>query len=283
MSEEELMLMEVLKCRRIDLYLEKKGLSKEQLQQFESLQERRARGEPIQYILGHTDFMGFKLFVDKRVLVPRPETEIMTEAAISHLHKMYSGRTLRVLEVGTGSGCISIALAKNFPDCEITALDISAEALEVARRNAHFQQVFEKIRFLNKRGGEYLQTYMMDEEKFDLVVSNPPYIPTAKLKTLPKNVQQEPKIALDGGEDGLDFVRQLMALSSNVLKHNGQLIFEIWDGQSATVHNIYEYSRNFKHIEFGKDYTDTNRYVVCYVKAPEQFTYEKLTQSNSLN
>src|SRR5262245_346162 len=206
MSEEEQMLMEVLQCRRVDLYLERKGLNAKQKNEYEQMQRRRVAGEPLQYILGHVDFMGFKLFIDKRVLIPRPETEIMVNTAVDLLHQMYSGQTLRVLDLGTGSGNIAIALAKNFPDCEITALDISLEALDVARRNAHFQGVFNHIRFVQDSMGEFLSRQLNVPEKFDLIISNPPYIPTENLASLPKDVRHEPRIALDGGRDGLEFI-----------------------------------------------------------------------------
>ncbi|HLF18042.1 MAG TPA: peptide chain release factor N(5)-glutamine methyltransferase [Candidatus Omnitrophota bacterium] len=277
MTEEEQMLMEVLKCRRVDLYLEKRGLTDEQKQLFEQMQSRRIHGEPLQYIIGHADFMGFKLFVDARVLIPRPETELMVESAVDIMNKMYGGKTLTVLDLGTGSGNIAIALAKHFPDCLITALDISRDALDVARRNAHFHRVFERIKFSNEDMSYFLQQPLKEEQKFDLVISNPPYIPTDYLSRLPKEVQKEPWLALEGGEDGLDYVRYLLAFTPNVMRESGKLIFEIWDGQSELVYKLNEYFRRFRHIEFGRDYVKTNRFAICVLKSIHPFTFEEFT------
>jgi len=283
MSEEEQILMEVLQCRRVDLYLERKGLNREQKAQFEAMQRRRIAGEPLQYIIGHVDFMGYKLFVDQRVLIPRPETEIMVNCAVELLHQMYSGQTLRVLDLGTGSGNIAIAIARNFPDCELTALDASKEALELARRNARFQNVFSRIEFVHQPMASFLQRSFKPEEKFDLVISNPPYIPSEKIRSLPKDVLHEPRMALEGGKDGFEFIRQLMPLSPNALHENGKLVFEIWDGQSETVYAMYDYFKHFRQIEFGKDYTDTNRYVICRLRATDPTVLEKFGKAGHHN
>jgi len=283
MSEEEQILMEILQCRRVDLYLERNGLNREQKVQFEAMQRRRINGEPLQYIIGHVDFMGYKLFVDQRVLIPRPETEIMVNSTIELMHQMYSGQTLRVLDLGTGSGNIAIAIARLFPDCQITAIDASAEALELARRNANFQNAFDRIEFVHQSMSSYLQRGFQEDEKFDLIISNPPYIPSDKMSTLPKEVLREPHIALDGGRDGYEFIRQLMGMSSNALRENGKLVFEIWDGQSETVYAMYDYFKNFKHIEFGKDYTDTNRYVICRLRAMDPTVLEKFGKAGHEN
>jgi len=265
------------------LYLERKGLNREQKAQFEAMQRRRIAGEPLQYIIGHVDFMGYKLFVDQRVLIPRPETEIMVNCAIELLHQMYSGQTLRVLDLGTGSGNIAIAMARNFPDCELTALDASAEALELARRNAHFQNVFERIEFVQQPMASFLLSSFKEENKFDLIISNPPYIPSEKMKGLSKEVLHEPRLALDGGKDGFEFIRQLIALSPNALNENGKLMFEIWDGQSETVYHLHEYFKFFKQIEFGKDYTDTNRFAILRLRAMEPTVLEKFGKAGHQN
>jgi len=279
MTEEEQMLMGVLKCRRVDLHLENKPLTQEQKQLFEQMQMRRVHGEPLQYIIGHTDFMGFKLFVDARVLIPRPETELMVESAIAILNKMYSGKTLSALDLGTGSGNIAIALAKSFPDCLITALDISKDALDVARRNAHCHHVYERIKFLHEDMSYFLQRPLTQEQKFDLVISNPPYIPTDHLSRLPKEVQKEPWLALEGGDDGLDYIRYLLAFTPNVLRENGKLTFEIWDGQSEQVYKLNEYFRCFRHIEFCRDYLQTNRFAICALQSKYSFTFEEFTNN----
>jgi len=269
MTEEEQMLAEVLKCRRVDLYLQRTALNGEQKKIFETMQARRVAGEPLQYIIGHTDFMGIKLFVDKRVLIPRPETELLVEDALRIMNDAYSARTLKVLDVGTGSGNIAIAIAKNFPDCEVTAIDNSQTALEVAIKNAQYHHVSERIAFVYRDMNDFFDPAPKSEERFDLILANPPYIRRADLATLPKDVRQEPQGALDGGKDGLDHIRVLLALSPNALTNNGHLIFEIGDGQSEAVYKTFEYINTFRHIEFKKDYRNTTRFAICRLIAAD--------------
>jgi release factor glutamine methyltransferase len=269
MTEEEQMLTQILQCRRVDLYLEQRTLDARQRQAFEAMQARRVAGEPLQYIIGHTDFMGLKIFVDKRVLIPRPETEIMVEDALEIMRSVYNGRTLRVLDVGTGSGNIAVALAKFFPDCRVTAIDSSQKALEAAMTNARFHDVSDRIEFVYREMNDFFNPVPKRNEYFDLVISNPPYIPRGSISFLPKDVQQEPRAALDGGKDGLDHIRTLLSMVPLVLHPNGHLIFEFGDGQSEAIYRIFEYTNTFQQIEFKKDYRQTNRYAVLRLAAME--------------
>jgi release factor glutamine methyltransferase len=275
MTEEEQMLSEILGCRRVDLYLQRYTLSAEQKERFDDMLRRRNGGEPLQYIIGHTDFMGLKTFVDRRVLIPRPETELLVEDALALMNDIYAGRTLNVLDAGTGSGNIAIAIAKNFPDCRVTAIDSSQTALELAMKNAAFHRLSQRIDFLYRDMNDFLSGEHNAIGRFDVILSNPPYIKRADLAALPKDVRQEPAGALDGGKDGLDFIRVLLALSPNVLADEGILIFEIGDGQSEAVYHCFEYTNTFRHIEFKKDYRNTNRYAICRLAPAEALLSKK--------
>jgi release factor glutamine methyltransferase len=189
---------------------------------------RLLRHEPVQYVLGETEFFGLPFAVSPAVLIPRPETELLVETAAEWLRER-GGRGLRILDVGTGSGCIAITLAKLFPASEITALDISPAALEVAEGNARRNGV--AVRFL-----ESDLFSAVKGETFDLVASNPPYIASAECGTLSPTVRDfEPRLALDGGKDGLAVVSRLAAEVRQILRLPGALVLETGDGQAESV------------------------------------------------
>jgi len=202
MTEDEIILTHILPCQPINLLLNKPALTVFQKEQFENYRRRRAAGEPLQYILGTCNFMGLELAVNPAVLIPRPETEQLVDAAL----KYFKGG--RALDLGTGCGNIAIALAKFVPQSQIVSIDNSVQALEVARANARYHGVENRIEFIQAdmavslRGAKRRSN---DTILFDLIISNPPYIPTDQLRCLPRDVQNEPAIALDGGEDGLNF------------------------------------------------------------------------------
>jgi len=230
MSEEEIILTHILQCRSIDLVLNKPVLTSAQQEQFDVYKRRRAAGEPLQYILGICNFMGLELTVNPAVLVPRPETEQLVDAALKQIRLSFPnafvgnpGKDLiRVLDLGTGSGNIAIALAKFVPQSQIVSVDISAKALEIARANAHYHGVEDQIDFIQQDFIVSLRGALGDEAiflgLFDLIISNPPYIPTNQLNSLPRDVQQEPASALDGGEDGLDFYRIIIKYTPRLLR-----------------------------------------------------------------
>jgi len=263
MTEQELMLISILNCRRVDLYTQKKTLSDNQKKDFQKMQERRKKGEPLQYIVGSCEFMGLTLFVDERVLIPRPETELLAELVADRINKIQSGKTLSILDLGTGSGNIAISLAKSVNDCCVTAVDISEKAICLAQDNARFNGVNEKIDFVCQDMRDVFQTGVLKDKKFDVIVSNPPYIPTSEIENLPEDVRQEPRLALDGGKDGLDYYRQIIRDAKETLKDGGLLVFEIGDNQRFGVEEIFSYSPLFSHIEFKKDYAGTDRIVVA--------------------
>jgi release factor glutamine methyltransferase len=186
---------------------------------WESVQQR-ARGKPIQYITGHQEFWGLDFIVNPDVLIPRPETEHSVEAVIEFARHQ-SERKLRIVDVGTGSGAIAIALAHSLPEAELTALDISGAALSVARRNTERHRV--KVRFVE---GDLLEP--LREEQFDVVVSNPPYIGTSHPETVQRQVRDfEPAVALWGGNTGLEIYERLIPQAANVLRPGGVLVLEI--------------------------------------------------------
>ena len=267
MNEQELMLTAVLDCPRVDLYLERPPLSSAQHSRYRKMQERRANGEPLQYIIGDCDFLGLKLSVDDRVLIPRPETEILADVAIGKAQGLfYEGTLLKILDIGTGSGNIAIALAQQIPHCQVTALEISPQALAVAQENAQKHGVTRRIDFICQDMVGYLQQ-TPQREKFDIIISNPPYIPSSQLADLPRDVQQEPKIALDGGSDGLLFLRDIIGQSQRFLKEGGYLFLEIGDGQAEGIEKIFSRYPDYQEIQFHKDHRGTKRIVIASLRS----------------
>jgi len=269
MNEAELLFSEILNCDRMSLYLNKGShLEKDKSFLISSVLKRRISGEPIQYILGKAEFMGLEFRVNPDVLIPRPETEILVETAIGQVTPSLSlgtpfGRTsqshnVTMLEIGTGSGCIAISLAKLLSHARITATDISRAALEVAGRNAELNKV--KINFIES---DLFAHHNLAADYYDLILSNPPYIPTAELKNLQPEVSYEPTIALDGGEDGLDFYGRIISGSAPYLKKGGFLIMEIGIGQKGALENIFQRYEGFKIAEFIKDYNGIYRIAVA--------------------
>jgi len=184
---------------------------------------------PVQYIIGHTEFCGLDFIVNEDVLIPRPETELLVDVATEIINER---RYLRLLDLGTGSGNIAIALTKRIPDCKMVASDISEGAIEVARVNAEKHGVSGRIEFIQSDLFENI------EGKFDIIVSNPPYIANDEFKTLQKEVLMEPRVALVGGEDGIDFYRKIISASPRYLINGGVLVMEIGYGQKAGILKI---------------------------------------------
>lgn len=193
--------------------------------QLETLLKRRANGEPLQYILGGAYFMGLRFSVDKRVLIPRQDTETLAESAIIALRGM---KKPRVLDLCTGSGAIGISIKTLIPSAEVTLTDVSRDALDVAHKNAHDLNADVDIRH-----GDLFKAVGRDQ--FDLIASNPPYIPRGDIDALQKEVQYEPLLALDGGEDGLDVYRRIAKEAPAHLKPEGYVYLEVGIGQADAV------------------------------------------------
>ena len=228
----ELLLAQSMGLRREDLYTHLHSqVSEGEMEGLRRLIRRRVSGEPFQYISGHQEFWSIDLKVGPQALIPRPETELLVEQARSVLlMKTFTAAPL-VLELGTGSGAIAISLAKEVRDVLIVATDISREALVLAKENAVRADVDCKIAFVN---GDLFRP-LGAKGRFDLIVSNPPYIVRSEIGRLAKEVRKEPFVALDGGEDGLDFYRSIISQASSFLRKEGWLLLEIGQGQGAKV------------------------------------------------
>ncbi len=223
-------------------------LSSEQVSQIRDMIARRCQNEPIQHILGYTEFYGFKFKVSPHVLIPRPETEYLIET-IQH----FVSKPHRILDIGTGSGAIAITLKKIFPEAEVVALDISPEALKVAQENA----------LLNKVEITFIQADIYSEEigKFDLLVSNPPYVTEEEYDQLPLEVKHfEPIQALVGSESGLFFYRKILELASSILNHPAAIFFEIGEHQAQDIKKIAS-SYNLNQLEVIQDLAGKDRII----------------------
>lgn len=208
-------------------------LSQEQQAAFDAMILRRGANEPIQYITGEQEFYGLALGVTRAVLIPRPETELLVEAVLGEVKRTGMQTALRILDVGTGSGAIAIALAHNLPSARITAVDLSGAALEIAASNAERHAVAEQIQFIES---DLLAGLANREDCFDVIVCNPPYVPSADRASLHPQVRDyEPGVALFAGADGLDIYRRLVPQARAALQTNGLLALEIGHGQKKTM------------------------------------------------
>lgn len=258
----ELLLGHLLKKKRLQLYLEfERDLDATTLEALRGMVKRRVAGEPLQYITGETEFCGLRLMVDKRVLIPRPETELLVETVAGRLKGESGGLkgAVAVVDVGTGSGCIAIALAKRFPEAEIFAVDASRDALDVARGNAKLHQVEKNIRFLE---GDLLQN-LHDSLRVDVIVSNPPYIADGEMAKLPKEVRDfEPVRALAAGEDGLEVIRRLVMEAKRILSPSGFMALELGAGQRAAVGEFFG-QQGYDVVEVVRDLQGHERVIVA--------------------
>jgi release factor glutamine methyltransferase len=250
----EWILSRVLKCRRLELPLQRDfELSDVQLRQFAGMVQRVAEGEPIQYVLGDTEFMGRALKTDARALIPRPETEMLAETALA-CQEVWRWPHPDVVDVGTGSGCVIVTLAVEKPHGEYVAIDADAEALELARENAAALGVKRNIKFLRN---DLLKG--LPRQSFDLVVSNPPYVSTAEWDALQPEIRDhEPRLALDGGSDGLDVISKLVPQAFNNLKPGGWLFMEIGEDQGERVKTLLQ-NHGFEQVDIRKDLAGHDR------------------------
>lgn len=216
------------------------------------------KGVPIEHITHQKEFMKLSFFVDKNVLIPRQDTEILVEEVINIAKK---NNAKKILDLCTGSGAIAVSLAKYLPQAEITAIDISNEALKIAKKNAISNNVENQITFISSD-----MFTNLNEEKFDVIVSNPPYIKTNVIKNLDIQVQNEPYIALDGGKDGLDFYKKIINESYQYLKYNGYLCLEIGFDQKIDVIELIENTESFTGTYSKKDLFDNDRIIVTRLK-----------------
>lgn len=255
----ELMLGQVLNVPRLKLYLNfERALNESELVRVREMVKRRATREPLQHILGGTSFCGLEIKCSRAALVPRPETELLAERGWQFLSTLHS-QPSTVLDLGTGTGCIAIALAAKAPQAAIHAIDISSEALALAKENADKSRVAERITFYSGDGFAALPGGL----QFDLMVSNPPYIASAEIGALQNEVRDfDPRLALDGGKDGLDFYRRIAKEGLAFLKRSGKLMVEFGDGQAGEVKKIFS-DENWIVEEIVADYSSRARILIA--------------------
>ncbi len=222
-----------------------KELTQENFKTLLDLCERRAKGEPLQYILGQWEFYGFPFKVGKGVLIPRDDTEVALRAGLPHLDKI---KNPRILDLCAGSGTLAVTLKKLYPDAEVTAVELSEEAFYYLKENAKLNSAH-----INLINGDIFNVYKDFKDRyFDLIISNPPYLTTEELKGMQRELYFEPALALDGGEDGCDFYRRIIPLYTQKLKIGGQLIFEL-DGIEAEYTAKLMKAENYGEIEIFDD------------------------------
>jgi release factor glutamine methyltransferase len=225
------------------------AIGKEQAERFRECLERRAQGEPLQYITAHQEFFGLDFEVTEDVLIPRPETELLIETALKLLTPSADAF---ICDLGTGSGCIVITLMRQLKQARAVAIDISLDALAVARRNAVRHSVAERIDFVHSDCFAALNSREL-RPSFDLIVSNPPYVEEGAMADLQREVRDfEPRRALAAGADGLDIIRRLLLEASNFLKTGGYLLFEIGFNQGASVEQLFD-PKIWKLMDIHKD------------------------------
>ncbi|MFC1679547.1 peptide chain release factor N(5)-glutamine methyltransferase [Elusimicrobiota bacterium] len=266
----EFILAEVLGCNRPQVLASGgRSLSWKQENHFWDLVKRRGRRVPLAYLLGTQPFAGLEIKVKPQVLIPRPETEQLVECVIKTARlrfadRIQAGAPLHVVEIGTGSGCIAVALAKALSGAIIYATEISDTALRLAEDNARAHGVDGRIRFLRE---DLFKPSKGPTPWADILVSNPPYVPSGELEHLEPEVLEEPVLALDGGKDGLDAIRAIASDAPRVLKRGGRLAIEFGDGQAEDVSAVLE-GAGFADIEIHKDLQDHHRFAIALLEKP---------------
>ncbi len=261
--EAQLLLSQVLRLKKLDLFLKKeKETAKKDLSCFKKYIALRSQRMPASYILKSAQFYGLDLVIDKGALIPRPETELLVEEIVKEVSELkvtnwrVENRKAKILEIGVGSGAIVVALAKNLNQARIIGTDTSAKALRIARKNIKKYRVEAQVKLI--RGSLFAKL----KEKFDYIVSNPPYVNAKDFSSLPPEVGYEPKAALYGGKDGLDFYRKIIPQARYYLQPGGLLAFEIGYGQAGKIKQLLEKEKLFNSIEVKKDYSGIERIIL---------------------
>jgi release factor glutamine methyltransferase len=267
-KESEIIVTHCLGIDKTVLYRDNPALSEKDVREIEAVLQRRAKREPLQYILGHVEFCGLKIKVGQGVLIPRPETELLAEEvikAISTSNPPFTKSELKILDLCTGSGCLALAIAKHFPDAEVYGTDISKDAIRYAKENAGLNAV-KNVTFLKGSLFEPLKQIMFSDVqsfKFDVIVSNPPYIRSGDMPNLQPEINKwEPRNALDGGEDGLSYYRTIFSEARKYLMLSGVIFLEIGEGQAAEVSEI-AMQNCFRNIYVIKDYSGIERIITA--------------------
>lgn len=259
--EAEMLLAEALECERIQLYTRFDEVPEsDRLAKFRAWVKRRAAGEPVAYLVGYREFYSLKFEVDSNVLIPRPETEHVVVAALEAA-KQLPDESLRIIDIGTGSGCIAVTLAKQLGNCKIAATDLSNEALEVARKNAAMHQVDDRIKFYQ---GDLLQALPTGSSPVHLIVSNPPYIGRRETETVDQQVKDhEPDMALFSGDFGTEIIQRLIEQAAPLLLPGGFLIFETSPIIMDACLKLVNANPSFGELTVENDYGGLQRVVVA--------------------
>lgn len=268
----EVLLCAVLQCERIKLYMDfERPLTGAELSQYKNYVARRGQHEPLAYILGEKEFMRNSFKVTPATLVPRPETELLVESLIKAAQGLKADGDVKILDIGTGSGAIIVSLLDYLPNAKGVGVDISVDALIVAEENSRRIGVRERAGFMQSD----LFSRIPADKKFDIIVSNPPYIPAADIAGLAKDVQKEPRGALDGGADGLDFYRRIISEAMDHMADEGILAFEVGINQAQVVAELCR-KAGFKATAIRKDYADIERMVFAVKEEGDGSKYADL-------
>jgi release factor glutamine methyltransferase len=254
----EILLAHALHLNRIDLYLRyDQPLCSNELERYKALVQRRARREPVAYILGAKEFWSMELAVTPDVLIPRPETESLVETALGVLAGDLHPAPGHILDLGTGCGAIALALASRQPQHLFFASDLSKAATRIAKQNAKRHGLDDRIHFFV---GDWMEPLQEKTQLFDLIISNPPYVPSGGIPELqPEIYKYEPLSALDGEEDGLGCLRKIIGAAHRFLKPRGSLVLEIGHDQKAAVQRVIERCGEYDEVVFSKDYSGIDR------------------------
>lgn len=251
----ELLLAYTLGLERLDLYLQyDRPVNADDLSRFKSLIQRRVKKEPVAYILGSKPFWTLEFAVNPDVLIPRPETEHLVEEAVATMKARVVGgqnMPMRVLDLGTGCGTVVLSLAASRPGHQFFAADISVKAVKLARENARLNNLDDQVSFFS---GDWYES-IKQQTRFDLIVSNPPYIPTGDIENLQPEIKYEPVGALDGGLDGLEAIGHLIRHAPDCLKSGGSLVLEMGCDQEEAVRDMAEKSGQYRDVTVIKDFS----------------------------
>ena len=251
--DSELLLSKILNKKREEVLINlEQEICQKNLSRYKKLIIRRSQNEPVAYILKEKEFWSKSFFVNRDTLIPRPETELMVEKLI----KIYKDKKTSILDIGTGSGCILISLLSELKNSQGVGIDISQKALAIAKKNSEIHKISDNIKFFTKSVDSKFNV------KFDLIVSNPPYIKSSEIKNLSEDIKRyEPRIALDGGNDGLDLIKKIIYKAEYILKVKGMLALEIGNEQFKKVSKILR-SNKFKTRYLVKDYRENIRCII---------------------
>ncbi|HRR96318.1 MAG TPA: peptide chain release factor N(5)-glutamine methyltransferase [Candidatus Ratteibacteria bacterium] len=250
----EIILSEITKKKIPDLYLDEEEISSRTIKKYIEYLNKIIEGIPLQYIIKKSDFYKYQFYVDKGVFIPRPETEILIEKTIEIYKNFFFPSFVNILDIGTGSGNIAITLGKEIKNSSLIATDISEKSIKIAKKNAARYKVENKIKFIKT------DLFPKKNIKFDIIVSNPPYIPEREIENLENDVKKEPYIALNGGKSGMKYIKKILKNSGKYLSNNGFLILEIGYNQSKFLKN--KKFNDLKIVEFTNDLNGIERVVI---------------------